>query len=288
MNRPEGLALYNRTARQAAAAVIDGYSTSFGFACRLLGPRVRQHVRVIYALVRVADEIVDGPAAESGLDRIRTRSVLDSLESQTLLAIEEGFSANLIAHAFALTARECAIDDELVRPFFASMRADLDVEEHDDRSREGYIYGSAEVVGLMCLQVFLNAGRPRPVRPDPVLREGAQRLGAAFQEINFLRDADHDRDRLGRDYLGLTKTASARDSALRRIDRDLRTACESITMLPRDCRVAVAIAHDLFQALALRLRAETGGRVRVNNLRKAAIAIRAALAQAPRRTHGHG
>jgi phytoene synthase len=288
VNRPEGLALYDCAARRAAAAVIDEYSTSFGLACRLLGPRVRQHVRVVYALVRVADEIVDGPAAESGLDRDRTRSVLDGLESETLAAIERGFSANLIAHAFALTARECAIDAELVRPFFASMRSDLDVESHDDRTRDEYIYGSAEVVGLMCLQVFVNAGSPRPGPPDPVLREGARRLGAAFQEINFLRDADHDRDRLGRDYLGFGDVPGAKDRALRRIDRDLRIACEAITMLPRDCRVAVAVAHDLFQALAMRLRAESSGRVRVTNFRKAAIAIRAALAQAPRGTHGHG
>ncbi|MCD0443171.1 squalene/phytoene synthase family protein [Glycomyces sp. A-F 0318] len=287
MKRAGGLDLYNRTACRAAEAVIDEYSTSFGLACRLLGRRVRRHVRVVYALVRVADEIVDGPAAESGLDRDRTRAVLDRLEAETLQAIAEGFSANLVVHAFALTARECGIGAALVRPFFASMRTDLVVDEHDDRSRGEYVHGSAEVVGLMCLQVFVNAGSPGPEPPDPVLREGARRLGAAFQEINFLRDADHDRARLGRDYLGAGSSPRAKAEALQRVDRDLRIACETIPLLPGDCRAAVAVAHDLFQALALRLRAERGGRVRVNNYRKVAIAARAALARAPKGSAGH-
>ncbi|GAA1680733.1 squalene/phytoene synthase family protein [Glycomyces endophyticus] len=275
--------MYHRTARRAADEVIAGYSTSFGLACRLLGPRVRTHVRAVYALVRVADEVVDGPAAEAGLDAAATRHVLDDLEAHTLRAIEEGFSANLVVHAFALTARECGIGEDLVRPFFASMRSDLEIADHDDRSRRQYVYGSAEVVGLMCLQAFVNAGRPGTDPADPLVREGARRLGSAFQEVNFLRDAEHDRTGLGRDYLGVGDSAAARTEVLDRIDRDLLAARACIPLLPKDCRRAVATAHGLFAALSRRLREENGpGRVRVPNWRKAVIAAKVSLVPSQR------
>ena len=162
-----GLALYARTAQHAAAAVIAAYSTSFGIATSLLGPRVRPHVRNIYALVRIADEIVDGSAAEAGLSAEAQRAVLDDLEAETLTAITRGYSSNLIVHTFADTARECAIEEDLIRPFFASMRTDLDTSTHDADSHDAYVYGSAEVVGLMCLQVFVCAGTTSPTRPSP-------------------------------------------------------------------------------------------------------------------------
>ena len=212
-----GLELYDRTAQDAAAAVIAAYSTSFGLACRMLGPRVRPHVRNVYALVRVADEIVDGPAAAAGLGPDAERRVLDELEAETLAAIERGFSSNLVVHAFARTARECGIGEDLIRPFFASMRTDITTANHDDVSHDAYVYGSAEVVGLMCLQTFVNAGAPAPRPAPPELVEGARRLGAAFQDVNFLRDLDHDAGQLGRNYLG----ASSRAEVLARIDADL-------------------------------------------------------------------
>ncbi|MGJ3507414.1 phytoene/squalene synthase family protein [Enemella sp. A6] len=282
MTAMDGLDLYHRTSARAAATVIDGYSTSFGLACRLLGPRVRTHVRTIYALVRIADEIVDGPAAEAGLDPAATRQALDELEAETLRAIESGFSSNLIVHAFARTARQCRIGEDLVLPFFASMRTDLDTASHDTRSRAAYIYGSAEVVGLMCLQAFVNAGREHHSEPSPMLREGACRLGSAFQEINFLRDADHDQHQLGRDYLGLNRTPAARAEALARIDADLDAAARCIPMLPADCRRAVTLAYRLFAELADRLRDPGPGRVRVPTGRKALIAASVLVSGTPR------
>lgn len=281
---PTGLALYDRTARDAAAVVIAGYSTSFGIACRLLGPRVRPHVRSIYALVRVADEIVDGPAADAGLSHEDERQVLDAFEAETMTAIERGFSANLIVHAFALTARECGIGRDLIEPFFRSMRTDLDVATHDAASHDDYVYGSAEVVGLMCLQTFVNAGSSRPVEAPPHLVEGARRLGAAFQDVNFLRDLQFDENGLGRDYLGLGAGTSTRTEVLARIDADLDAAAAAIPSLPADCRRAVTLAHDLFAELAVRLKRATpdSGRIRVPDPRKAAIAGRAILGFAPR------
>jgi phytoene/squalene synthetase len=282
------IALYDRTARDAAAVVISAYSTSFGLAARLLGGRVRPHVRNIYALVRVADEIVDGSASQAGLPAAAQRRVLDALETETLAAVDEGFSANLIVHAFARTARECGIGADLVRPFFASMRTDLDVTEHDALSHDSYVYGSAEVVGLMCLQVFVNAGGTHPRPADPDLVDGARRLGAAFQDVNFLRDLPHDVGSLGRDYLGVGDAdagAGSRLEVLDRIDADLDAAGAIIPRLPADCRRAVTAAHDLFTALSRRLRraGDTSTRVRVPNGVKLGLAARATVGAAPLR-----
>src|SRR5690606_24790141 len=122
---------YDSVAEQTASVVIRRYSTSFGLASRLLGPGVRQHVENIYALVRVADEIVDGSGEQAGLSLLETGQALNALEAETELAIEIGFSANLVVHAFALTARETGFGSELTRPFFESMRMDLTETEHD-------------------------------------------------------------------------------------------------------------------------------------------------------------
>lgn len=277
--------LYDRCAQDAAATVIARYSTSFALACRLLGPRVRGHVRNVYALVRIADEIVDGAAAAASVPASTQRLLLDELEAETLTALARGFSTNLVVHAFALAARECGIRAELIRPFFASMRTDLTRTAHDASSHDAYVYGSAEVVGLMCLQVFVNAGRSEPIEPSADLVEGARRLGAAFQDVNFLRDRIDDRGRLGRDYLGIDDTdAATRDEVLARIDRDLDVAAATIPSLPADCRRAVTTAHGLFAELALRLRDSTEEvRVSVPNAVKATIAARAFAGLPPRR-----
>lgn len=284
LGQPTGLDLYRRTARDAASAVISAYSTSFGLACRMLGPRPRPHVRNVYALVRLADEVVDGPAEAAGLSPDEARDLLDALEAEVARAIASGFSTNLVVQAFSDTARECGIGDDLIRPFFASMRTDLSVTSHDAASHDEYVYGSAEVVGLMCLQVFVGAGSSAPAAPAAGLVEGARRLGAAFQDVNFLRDLDHDSAALGRDYLGITTGERTRDEVLDRIDADLAAAAATIPDLPADCRRAVTAAHDLFAALSERLRrAEPGsGRVRVPDPMKAGIALRALTGAAPR------
>lgn len=277
---------YDRCAEDAAARVITNYSTSFTLACRLLGPRVRPHIRNVYALVRVADEIVDGAAAAAGVPPEVQRVILDELETEALAALDRGFSSDLVVHAFARTARECGIDLALIRPFFASMRTDLTRTRHDASSHDAYVYGSAEVVGLMCLRVFVNAGRARPIEIPTGLVEGARRLGAAFQDVNFLRDRGDDRARLGRDYLGIDDVDTAtHDAVLERIERDLDAAALAIADLPADCRRAVTTAHGLFAELARRLRVEDSPDVRVSvpTSVKAAIAVRAIAGRPPRR-----
>ncbi|WP_220451342.1 phytoene/squalene synthase family protein [Nocardioides dongkuii] len=240
----------------SAALVIDAYSSSFGMASRLLSEPVRSHVRNVYALVRVADEIVDAPRPDQVPAQQRT--ALDTLEEETVGAMQSGSSSNLVVHAFARTARACDVDTSLVAPFFASMRTDLERTEHDEESLAAYVYGSAEVVGLMCLRAFLVEDPRRTSRYDD-LAPGARRLGAAFQKVNFLRDLGEDAHLLGRRYLpGLDPArmdARARDRWLDDIDGDLAAAADVVPRLPRSSRLAVCAAHDLFAELSARLRA---------------------------------
>ncbi|MGY4642672.1 phytoene/squalene synthase family protein [Cellulomonas sp. URHB0016] len=258
--QPSSVELYDTVARATATCVIGAYSTSFARACRLLDEPVRGHVRDVYGLVRLADEVVDAP--DLPLSRSERASVLDDLQAETARAVERGFSSNLVVHAFALTARRCGIGADLVDPFFASMRTDLDRCTHDDSSFATYVHGSAEVVGLMCLRTFLAAEPGTPADREAryaELADGARRLGAAFQKVNFLRDLAADRDDLGRSYFPAVGTGrltdERRDTLLDDIDADLAAAARAIAALPASSRRGVRAAHDLFAALSRRLRA---------------------------------
>jgi phytoene synthase len=284
------LALYDGVAEETASIVIRRYSTSFGLASRLLSPPVRRHVENIYALVRVADEIVDGGASEAGLDAITTARVLNDLERDTEAAMQQGFSANLVVHAFARTARQSGFGAELTQPFFESMRMDLSATEHDDESFERYVYGSAEVVGLMCLSTFLE-GHEISSDERATLVHGARRLGAAFQKVNFLRDLSADFETLGRSYFpGVNVdsfTEADKNRLLDDIDSDLRESARVVPMLPTSSRRAVALAQGLFTELSVRLRATPAdrlvrARVRVPNPVKLRIAAAAAAGRKPR------
>lgn len=242
--------LYDVTAGRASRVVLAGYSTSFGLGTRLLGGRARRDIEAVYALVRIADEVVDtyrGPDAGA---------LLDELEAQTARALVSGHSTNLVVHAFARTAARTGIGHGEVDPFFASMRTDLTVRVHDRESYERYVYGSAEVVGLMCLAVFLNADRQagEPVRrPAAELVTGARALGAAFQKINFLRDLGADTGDLGRSYFpGVqagTLDQEQLDEILTEIGHDLAAARAALPGLPQRARLAVAATLGLYDRL---------------------------------------
>lgn len=251
------LSLYDATADEVAGVVIRRYSTSFGLASRLLGAGIRQHVENIYALVRVADEIVDGGVAEAGLDQAAAGRYLDELEADTNQAMQHGYSSNLVVHAFARTAREVGFGRELTEPFFHSMRMDLTDTEHDQASFELYVYGSAEVVGLMCLRAFLQEAPPTPEQNERMVR-GARALGAAFQKVNFLRDLSADFETLGRSYFPGVRVDSFTEEEKHRllddIDDDLRMSAAVLPDLPASSRKAVALAQGLFAELAARLR----------------------------------
>lgn len=292
MAHETGLRLYNRAAMETAAVMIKAYSTSFGLASRLLLPRTRRQIETIYALVRLADEIVDGVASAADIPPAQIRGLLDGLEAETAAAMRTGYSVNLVVHAFALTARRTGIGTDLTEPFFRSMRADLDQVEHSQASFDDYVYGSAEVVGLMCLQCFLD-GREVPADEEKRLREGAQRLGAAFQKVNFLRDLAEDFEALGRSYFpGVTVdafTEADKHRLLDDIEADLLVSGAAIAGLPRECRAAVHLAQELFAELARRLRRTPAAalrttRIRVPNPVKVRLAAEAVLTHGVRRS----
>ena len=249
-------ALYDRVAEQTASMIIREYSTSFGMAARLLGAGVRQDVENIYGLVRLADEIVDGVAAYAGVSDKEIRRLLDELEEETEAAMKRGYSTNLVVHAFALTARRTGIEPDLTRPFFKSMRTDITRVTHTPQSFDEYVYGSAEVVGLMCLKAFLVGMDLTPEQNDTFVT-GARKLGAAFQKVNFLRDLSADVDALGRSYFpGIniaTFTEADKQRLVEDIDADLAVSGVIVPLLPASSRKAVALAQNLFAELNRRI-----------------------------------
>jgi len=288
MNR---LDLYTRVSEHAASVVIHKYSTSFRLASRLLAEPVRQQVANIYALVRIADEIVDGATDGAGLTRAEASRALTELEDQTHAALETGYCTNPIVHAFARTARATGIGPELTAPFFASMRSDLDQTVWDAEGFDRYVYGSAEVIGLMCLHAFI-AGESRPVAEQQQLEAGARALGAAFQKVNFLRDLADDYERLGRSYFPGVDVAQFSEAAkfaiLDDIDEDFRQSRAALPLLPTSSRRAVALAHSLFVELADRLYATPAdriltARVSVPTRVKLRLAVAAYSGRMPRR-----
>jgi phytoene/squalene synthetase len=292
--QPTGLALYTRAAELSGNQVISAYSTSFGWATKLLGKRVRQSVKNIYALVRVADEIVDGAAAEAAAlgGKVNPAKELDQMEADTYAALANGFSSNLVIHAFARTANQVGFGRELIEPFFYSMRQDLTQQEHDQQSFERYVYGSAEVVGLMCLAAFIEFGELDYSREEKMqLAAGARALGSAFQKVNFLRDLAADFKSLGRSYFPNVTvdnfTNAERDRLVADIQADIDVASAQLPSLPKSSSKAVAAALMLFEALNQKiantpaeLLVET--RIRVPNFQKLVILLRAALGA----THG--
>ena len=292
-NPETGIDLYNKAARESASVVISQYSTSFGWATNLLPEPVRGKIKDIYALVRVADEIVDGSAAAAnGAQKINIRKQLDALEGEVYAAMKVGFSTNLVVHAFALTANEVGITKAIIEPFFTSMRMDITKAKHTPKTFKDYVYGSAEVVGLMCLRAFI-AGRESQYSPaeKEALNQGALALGAAFQKINFLRDLEADFRALDRSYFpGVTVETfneEQKQFLVADIAADLIVAANSIRLLPKDVRPAVSAAQFLFQELTTKVAATPANvlittRIRVSNPRKLVLVAKALLGVTPK------
>lgn len=235
--------LYTKTSYELSRHLTLRYSTSFGQSIKLFEKSIRPDIFAIYSLVRIADEIVD---TYEGKDQ---KQILDQLETEVYHAIAVGYSANPIVHAFALTAQKYDIKKDLIAPFFESMRMDLSPQVYTPELYRTYIYGSAEVVGLMCLKVFCQN--------DPQLYDGllpgARALGSAYQKVNFLRDIASDFNERGRVYFpGVTyeKFNEKNKSALiKDIKKDFDHAAPAVLKLPLNARKAVALSYTYYLEL---------------------------------------
>ena len=290
--QPSSLELYTQAAEHSSNSVIASYSTSFGVATKLLAPKIRQHVRNIYALVRVADEIVDGAAAEAKArgGSVEPSLALDQLEAEVYKTLRSQFSTNLVVHAFAKTANETGFAKAIIEPFFASMRMDLWPQKQNPESFKRYVYGSAEVVGLMCLHAFVKESDFSSEDYKQIVKS-ARALGAAFQKVNFLRDLSADFEKLGRSYFPdvnpATFNESQKTALLADIRSDLSTSSQALKFLPRSSRRAVSAAQMLFTELANRIEKTPAeqmlrARISVPNSTKLFLVLKALIGVVPK------
>ena len=243
------LEIFNKVCGQSSKLVTEKYSTSFSRASTLFQPEIRQHIYNIYGFVRFADEIVD---TFHDYDKAK---LLEEFEQNYRSALENGISLNPILQSFCFTQSEKNIRQHLVDAFLHSMKMDLgDVKNLNDEKYNEYIYGSAEVVGLMCLKVFVDGNVEEYNRLKPY----AQSLGAAFQKINFLRDISADYNDLNRMYfpnVDFRKFSSqAKEEIEADIAKDFAHAFIGIKMLPISSRIAVFMAYKYYINLFKKIR----------------------------------
>ena len=262
--------LYDKVCFKTSRLLTRHYSTSFSIGVRCLDRRIRDAVYGVYGFVRVADEIVDTFPCH---DR---EALLDEFENEYRRTLDRGVGANPVIHAFCEVVRRYKIDPHLVDSFLMSMRMDLHQSHFTPDQIERYIYGSAEVVGLICLTIFVDGDTARYGRLEPY----ARRLGAAFQKVNFLRDLKNDSQSLHRVYFPILETRPFDETAKRQIldeiDADFREAAQGIRQLPECARLGVYTAYVYYLSLA-RTIANTPSeklfdrRIRISNWRKACL-----------------
>lgn len=231
------LSLYNQVCRECSRLITTRYSTSFSLGIRVFHKRFRSPIYAVYGFVRFADEIVDT------FHDYPKAILLQRFREDTYKAIEEKISLNPVLHAFQETVHRYNIEQELIDAFLDSMEMDLFFDRYEDSLYKKYIYGSAEVVGLMCLRVFCEGDD----RIYQRLKASACSLGAAFQKINFLRDMKSDFDDRGRvyfpgvDFINFTQEDKSTIEA--DIKKDFDDAYIGIRQLPKGCRLGVYLAY---------------------------------------------
>lgn len=264
------LALYNQVCQACSVKTTRSYSTSFSLGIRFLSPHVRDAVYAIYGFVRFADEIVDTFHDED------QRTLFDEFKVDTYRALDRKFSMNPILQAFQTAYHEFQIDREHVELFLRSMEWDLDRQAYDRIGFEEYIVGSAEVVGLMCLRVFVKGDDALYQRLLPP----ARRLGAAFQKINFLRDMRADYMEMGRTYFPGIEMERFDDATKARIEleiaADFEAAYAGIIQLPKESRLGVYVAYIYYLRLFQKIRQLPSDRIleeriRIPNSKKATL-----------------
>lgn len=240
--------LYTSTSYQLARKLTERFSTSFSLSSRLFDVSIRHHIYAIYGLVRVADEIVD---TYRGSD---AEQQLDDLKKDTYRALATGFSANPIVHAFSATAKQFTIDKQLIEPFFQSMLMDCQSHTYTPAMYKKYIHGSAEVVGLMCLKVFVWGDAAAYERQH----EAASALGSAYQKVNFLRDIADDYKLLGRVYFPGVEyhnfDEATKCEIVADIEHDFTVAKQGIDTLPPNARAAVRASYEYYTDVLQRIK----------------------------------
>lgn len=235
--------LFDVSSLECSKKITTTYSTSFSLAIKMLSPEIQNDIYAIYGFVRCADEIVDT------FDEFNQELLLDEFEAEYEKALERKISLNPILNAFQKVVHQYQLQ-ELVKPFMNSMRMDLTKKEYNSYAEyEEYIFGSADVVGLMCLKVFVKGDEEKYEE----LKASAMRLGSAFQKVNFLRDLKHDYESLGRVYFpGIDfESLSNEDKTkiINEINQDFEEAFKGILKLPIEAKFGVYTAYRYYKSL---------------------------------------
>lgn len=262
--------IFDSVSIKCSRLTTKSYSTSFSLGIRFLAPDLRDPIYAIYGFVRFADEIVDT------FHDFPKERLLDEFEAETFKSIADGISLNPILNSFQKAVREYNIDHDCIRTFLQSMRMDLHKDEYSEQEYDKYILGSAEVVGLMCLSVFLRGNEAQYAE----LRPYAMKLGSAFQKINFLRDLHADYNHLGRTYFPGVDITEFNEDVKREIEADIEKdfalGYEGIKRLPKDARFGVFVAYVYYHQLLRKIKGKStkvilSERVRISNKRKYAL-----------------
>ncbi|MCE7055946.1 phytoene/squalene synthase family protein [Algoriphagus sp. AGSA1] len=264
--------LFDQTSLECGKLVTQRYSTSFTLGIQTLDKKFHAPIYAIYGFVRFADEIVDTFHAH---DKAK---LLAEFRHETYRSIESGLSLNPVLHGFQLMVNKYDIDLDLIEAFFKSMAMDLDFSKYNDSRYQEYIYGSAEVVGLMCLKVFVEGDITMYNR----LKRPAQMLGSAFQKVNFLRDIKSDFEERGRVYFpGVSFEMFdkfAKGQIEENIQKDFDEALLGISQLPDGAKLGVKVAYLYYQKLfdkikGLSATTITHERIRIPNSQKFSLLI---------------
>lgn len=266
--------LFDQVSESCSRIVTESYSTSFTLATKMLDSSIRQDIYNIYGFVRFADEIVDS------FHNYDKKELLNLFEKDLKKSIEDKISLNPILNSFQKTIHNYQIDYELVDSFLNSMKLDLDKKKYLTKKEfDQYVYGSADVVGLMCLKVFVKGNKNQ----YDDLRPYAMSLGSAFQKVNFLRDLKADHDGLNRSYfpnLNIDKfDEPSKKIILDEIDKDFKHALKGIFKLPSSARFGVYTAYKYYLKLLNKLRKThplkiKSTRIRVPNYQKVNVLAR--------------
>ncbi|WFB68287.1 phytoene/squalene synthase family protein [Chryseobacterium sp. WX] len=265
--------LFDELSYEVSKYTTQKYSTSFSLGILALKPAIRPAIYAIYGYVRLADEIVD---SFHGYDK---EKLLKRLKAETYEALEDRISLNPILHSFQETVRKYDIDIKLINQFLHSMEMDLHKIDYNSDLYKEYIYGSAEVVGLMCLQIFTEGDKQQYDKLKPF----AMKLGSAFQKVNFLRDLKDDYQLLGRTYFP-SLNMSVFDNIVKtqienEIEEEFKEALQGIKKLPGSSIFGVYLAYRYYLSLFEKIKRTSSQnmlqqRIRIANSQKLLVALK--------------